>query len=70
MKYPKLAAAIDDLLSKLVRENGEAFVQFAVDSALASAPEPVPEKLPPIPVTKESPAFREMLEEVEARHGG
>ena len=53
VKYPKLAAAIDDMLSKLVRENGEAFVQFAIEMAMQPAPEPVPEKLPPIPVTKE-----------------
>ena len=56
MKYPKLAAAIDDLLSKMVLEQGEEALSMAVAWAMAvkeSKTEPVPEKLPPIPVTKE-----------------
>ena len=40
MKYPKLTAAFDELLSKIVRENGEAFVEFAMEMAL----QPVPPK--------------------------
>ena len=52
MKYPKLSAAIDDMLSKLVRDNGEATILALIE--MASKPVEVPpEKLPPIPVTKE-----------------
>ncbi len=53
MKYPKLAAAIDDMLSKLVKDNGEDFVTMLVAGAMAREVEPVVEKLPPIPTTKE-----------------
>ena len=52
MKYPKLAAAIDELLSKLVKEQGEDTLNAAVAWCLA-AREPVPEKQVDIPVTKE-----------------
>ena len=53
MKYPKLAAAIDEVLARLVQENGEDFITMAVVSALNHDKEPMPEKLPPIPTTKE-----------------
>jgi hypothetical protein len=49
VKYPKLAAALDDLLSKQVRENGEDLIMYAI----AKLTEPVPEKPVAIPVTKE-----------------
>ena len=58
MKYPKLAAAIDEILSKAVKEHGEdaleaavAFVMTAAESA--SSPEGAREKPVAIPVTKE-----------------
>ena len=55
MKYPKLAAALDELLSKQVRESGEDLIMYAIAklSEPASSPEGAKEKLPPIPVTKE-----------------
>ena len=52
MKYPKLAAAIDEMLAKQVEEYGETVVAFAIAS-LSKPFEIPPEKLPPIPVTKE-----------------
>ena len=52
MKYPKLAAAVDELLSKIVKEQGEDTLNAAIAWCLA-AREPVPQKLVPIPVTKE-----------------
>jgi len=57
VKYPMLAAAIDKLLSKAVRDNGEAVIAMLLDSAMS---EPVPEKLPPIPVTKEEIAWEKL----------
>lgn len=56
MKYPKLVAAIDELLAKLVKEQGEDSLMMAVGWVMAQkeAVAPVEEKLPPIPVTKES----------------
>lgn len=56
MKYPKLSAAIDELLSKMVKEQGEDLLTMAVVWATAAKDAklaPVEEKLPPIPVTKE-----------------
>lgn len=53
VKYPKLAAAIDEMLAKLVRDNGEDVVTLLVAGAIAREVEPVVEKLPPIPTTKE-----------------
>jgi hypothetical protein len=53
VKYPKTAAAFDELLSKIVRENGETFVQFAMELAMKEPAGPFNEKLPPIPTTKE-----------------
>jgi hypothetical protein len=49
VKYPKLAAALDDLLSRQVRENGEDLIMYA----LAKLAEPVEEKKVDISVTKE-----------------
>ena len=49
MKYPKLAAALDDLLAKQVRESGEDLIMYAI----AKLSEPVSEKQVDIPVTKE-----------------
>ena len=49
MKYPKLAAAIDDELSSFVSENGIE----GLFGLLMSLRQPAEEKLPPIPVTKE-----------------
>jgi len=49
VKYPKLAAAIDELLSKMVLEQGEELLTMAVVWATAAkdskpAPAPEPEK--------------------------
>ena len=52
MKYPKLAAAVDDLLARMVDEQGEDLVEMAICWCLASK-EPVPEKPVAIPITKE-----------------
>ena len=52
MKYPKLAAAIDEFLAKQVRENGEDLITFAIAS-LTKGSEIAPEKAVAIPVTKE-----------------
>jgi hypothetical protein len=52
MKYPKLAAAIDDLLSKMVREQGEDSLRMAVAWCMA-AKEATEVKPVAIPVTKE-----------------
>ena len=52
MKYPKLSAAIDEFLAKVVKEHAEDSLMMLVGMANAP-PEPVPEKLPPIPTTKE-----------------
>ena len=52
MKYPKLAAAIDDLLSKLVKEQGEDTLNLAVGWFLAQKEAP-PLVQVDIPVTKE-----------------
>jgi hypothetical protein len=52
VKYPKLAAAIDEMLAKQVAEYGETVVAWAIAS-LSKPVEAVPEKLPPVPVTKE-----------------
>jgi hypothetical protein len=49
VKYPKLAAALDELLAKQVHENGEDLIMYAI----AKLTEPVPEKPVAIPVTKE-----------------
>lgn len=49
MKYPKLAAAIDDELSKFVSENGIE----GLFGLIMSLRQPAEEKLPDIPVTKE-----------------
>jgi hypothetical protein len=56
LKYPKLAAALDELLAKQVRESGEDLIMYAIAKLCepASSPEgAVDEKLPSIPVTKE-----------------
>jgi hypothetical protein len=59
VKYPKLAAAIDEFLAKQVGTYGADLVDFAIASLTppvelpASSPEGAKEKLPPIPVTKE-----------------
>jgi len=59
VKYPKLAAAIDELLAKMVKEQGEDSLMMAVGWVMAqkgsasSTEGAVQEKLPPIPVTKE-----------------
>ena len=50
MKYPKLAAALDDLLSKLVRDDGEDLIAFAIAS-LSKPAEIVAEKRVDIPVS-------------------
>jgi len=50
MKYPKLCAAIDELLSKQVRENGEDMISCAI-AMLGKAAEVVPEKRVDIPVS-------------------
>jgi hypothetical protein len=39
VKYPKLAAAIDEFLAKQVKERGEDLIEFAI----ATLAEPVPE---------------------------
>lgn len=55
MKYPKLAAALDEMLAKLIRENGEAAVQWVLEmgAVIGKADGAPPEVLPPIPATKE-----------------
>ena len=61
MKYPKLSAAIDDTLAKLVKDHGEDAITMLLEMAttvgkIDGAPDavlPLHEKLPPIPVTKE-----------------
>jgi len=50
MKYPKLAAALDELLSKQVRENGEDLITIAIAS-LSKPIEVVEEKSVAIPVS-------------------
>jgi len=67
MKYPKLAAAIDEFLAKVVEENGETLVELAFMklAETASSPEGAKEKLPPIPVTKELV----LSEQTEVRNG-
>jgi len=67
MKYPKLTAALDELLSKQVRESGEDLIMYAIAklSEPASSPEGAEEKLPPIPVTKELV----LSEQTEVRNG-
>lgn len=47
MAYPKLSAALDELLSKLVIENGEAALTFFIENAVAKKAEPAP---PPVEV--------------------
>jgi len=71
VKYPKLAAAIDEMLANLVRDNGESLVELALTYAMkegpvpASSPEGAKEKPPPIPVTKELV----LSEQTEVRNG-
>jgi hypothetical protein len=64
MKYPKLAAAVDDLLAKIVKEQGEDTLNLAVGWFLAQKETP-PEKLVAIPVTKELV----LSEQTEVRNG-
>ena len=64
MKYPKLAAAIDEFLAKQVRENGEDLITFAIAS-LTKGSEIVSEKAVAIPVTKELV----LSEQTEVRNG-
>lgn len=52
MKYPKLAAAIDEFLAKVVKEHAEDALEFVLASAMTEQIYP-PEKLPDIPVMKE-----------------
>jgi hypothetical protein len=61
LKYPKLAAAIDDMLAKQVAEYGETVVAWAI----ASLSKPVEEKPVAIPVTKELV----LSEQTEVRNG-
>jgi hypothetical protein len=49
VKYPKLAAAIDEALADLVKEYGEEGLMTLMQMMM----QPAEEKLPPIPVTKE-----------------
>ena len=53
MAYPKLCAAIDELLSKMVKEQGEDLLTMAVAwcTAAKEQPEVVEEKSVPIPVS-------------------
>lgn len=53
MAYPKLSAAIDELLSTMVKEQGEDLLEMAVAWCIASKekPEIVAEKSVPIPVS-------------------
>jgi hypothetical protein len=44
VKYPKLSAAIDELLSKLVTEHGEDVVSFILETAMTE------QFIPPPPV--------------------
>ena len=55
MKCPKLYAAIDEALAKMVHDNGETVLLTLIEMASAAA-KPVEEKLPPIPTTKEEVA--------------
>lgn len=68
MKYPKLAAAIDELLAREVAKNGEGILEFLVSLANVEQiypPEPVVEKKVDIPVTKELV----ISHQEEVRHG-
>jgi hypothetical protein len=68
MKYPKLAAAIDDFLAKAVQENGELLVELALTKlaeAASSTEGATKEHLPAIPVTKELV----LSEQTEVRNG-
>ena len=67
MKYPKLAAAIDEALADLVHKHGEEAITWLLELATVTgkidgAP---PEVLPPIPVTKELV----LSEQTEVRNG-
>jgi len=61
VKYPKLAAAIDEFLAKVVAEHAE----DSLMGLIAMATQPVDEKLPAIPVTKELI----LSEQTEVRNG-
>ena len=61
MKYPKLAAALDDLLAQFVRDHAE----DAVMAFLASQSEPATIVPVDIPVTKE----HVLSEQTELRYG-
>jgi hypothetical protein len=67
MKYPKLAAAIDEFLAKQVKENGADLIMYAITklSEPASSPEGAREKPVAIPVTKELV----LSEQTEVRNG-
>jgi hypothetical protein len=70
VKYPKLAAAIDEILSKAVKEHGEDALEAAVAFVMtaaepASSPEGAKEKPVAIPVTKELV----LSEQTEVRNG-
>ena len=46
MKYPKLAAAIDEMLAKNVREYGQDFVEMLLATANVEPPPVEPKKEP------------------------
>ena len=48
MKYPKLAAAIDELLSKMVKDQGEELLTMAIGWCLAQKEAPLEPEKPPV----------------------
>ena len=73
MKYPKLTAAIDDMLAALVKDHGEDVIAFMMEYAMKDPmPWPPPEKPVAVPVTKEIvPVTTEFVisEQSEVRNG-
>ena len=53
VKYPKLAAAIDDVLAQLTEKYGEPMLEMLIEGAMVKEAAPLELKKTEIPVTKE-----------------